>query len=67
MKVILLSDKDWQLAKTKLEHYLHCTTVNADLLKAQKRSHPGGQALAEKWIRKNHIEAIHLARVILSQ
>jgi hypothetical protein len=66
LKVIILDDATWTLAKKKLEEELHCASVAASLLRAWEKRN-GCKYISAAWIRKRHIEAIRLCRRILSQ
>lgn len=64
MKVLLLDDRTWGLVRKKLEAELSCASTNAALMRAWEKRH-GCRWCSAKWVRKRHIEALRLARVIL--
>jgi hypothetical protein len=63
MKVLVLDDKTWALAKKKLEELLRCTQSDAALVRAFRRRH-GVSSMQEAYIRKRHWEAIRLAKIL---
>jgi hypothetical protein len=63
MKVLVLSDELWALARKKIEDELNCASTSAFLARAvRRREHR--RLLNEAWIRKRHIEAIKLAKIL---
>ena len=63
MKVLVLSDELWTLAQKKIEAELNCASTAASLARAVwRREHR--RSLNEAWIRKRHIEAIKLAKLL---
>jgi hypothetical protein len=63
MKVIILSDELWALAKSKIEAELHCASTEASLIRGWNKRH-GAHSYSEKWVRKRHWEAIRLAKIL---
>jgi hypothetical protein len=64
MKVLLLSDAQYELAKRKVAQLVNCTDTNVQLMRGWKRRNPGSAYLGEALVRKDHIEAIRLARIL---
>jgi hypothetical protein len=66
MKVIILSDELWALAKSKIEQELDCASANASLVRGWNRRHAREKTRlwSEKWVRKRHWEAIRLAKIL---
>jgi hypothetical protein len=63
MKVLVLDDATWALARKKIEAELNCASTAASLaLGVRRREHR--RPLNEAWIRKRHIEAIKLAKLL---
>jgi hypothetical protein len=63
MKVLVLEDDLWVLAKKKIQAELDRTSLNASMVRS-KRHHDGTRPWCEKWVRKDHIEAIRLSRIL---
>lgn len=63
MKVLLLSDRDYQLCLQKVEAELRCTRLNSELMRGWEKAH-GCRWHAHKWIRKRSIEAHRLKRIL---
>jgi hypothetical protein len=64
MKVLLLTDAQYELAKRKVAQLVHCTDTNAELMRGWKQRNPGCKYLGEALIRRAHIEAIRLHRIL---
>jgi hypothetical protein len=63
MKVLVLDDKTWELAKKKLEDLLRCCQTDVALVRAFRRRH-GVSSIQEAYVRKRHWEAIRLAKIL---
>jgi hypothetical protein len=65
MKVLVLEDELWVLAKKKIQAELDRTSLNAAMVRGwNKRRHDGTRLWCEAWVRKDHIEAIRLSRIL---
>jgi hypothetical protein len=63
MKVLVLSDELWALARKKIEAELDCASTQAMWARGIRKREPY-RLWNEAWIRKRHIEAIKLAKIL---
>lgn len=68
MKILVLDDKTWELARKKILAELSCAETNAALCRSwnnrQRRAGSPVRWWDEKWIRKRHWEALRLAKIL---
>lgn len=64
MKVLILDEASWALAKQKIEAELHCASTAASWIRGWNRRHAKARHWDEKRVRKRHWEAIRLAKIL---
>jgi hypothetical protein len=63
MKVLILNDHTWALAQKKIKQELHCAQTEASVCRSV-RKRENRRHWNEVWIRKRHIEALRLAKLL---
>lgn len=63
MKVLILDEKTWELAKKKIKAELHCAETQVSFCRGIRKRY-GTRSWNEPWARKRHIEAIRLAKLL---
>lgn len=63
MKVLVLSDRDYELCRRKVAQEMQCARVAVMLMRAWEKAH-GCRWMTHKWLRKRAIEAHRLSRIL---